>query len=204
MIVRPRIAALSTAVVIAIGFVTVAFAYFYLHAHETAFVQNAMGNFFATALGVIIGVPLALWIEEVMRGIDARRRQEEAKQRRRLVLEVIMRELEHNAKTIRDAINNERREIALPGLKDELWRGLSTGGELERIDDPILLEKLSDAYHYVSALVVLERQWLHIAYYPGMTGPPKLLAELKAHMRNVESVALKGVDKALAAIQKNQ
>jgi predicted membrane-bound spermidine synthase len=45
-----------------IGLASVPALYFLYHVKDPTFRDAAMGNWFATAMGVIVGVPVALWI----------------------------------------------------------------------------------------------------------------------------------------------
>lgn len=131
--------------------------YCFTRLNEQAFWDAAIGNWLATMLGVIVGVPVALSIERRR----ASRRQEqlasEFRRRSRNVLLLTKDELQHNLR----ALTNRKTvpsSFLTQRLKDDLWQALSDSGEIKWIDDPALLSGIATAYHFVAIVRDIEEK----------------------------------------------
>lgn len=116
---------------------------------DFSFWKDFVSNLSATLLGVALGIPIALWISRFQE-----RRTE--KERKRNVLEKLKKELLENLKYLRmredEKLDIDHLAEALffaSGLKDEVYRVISDGGELEWIKDLDLLETISSAYYFI-------------------------------------------------------
>jgi hypothetical protein len=145
--------------------------YFLSHICDKAFVPSTMGNWFATVIGVVVGIPIALglsrWQEKEQERREQSTREEEASTRKAEILRLIQTELKHNydqieGSTIRaeNGSKTNNREVFIEGLKDELWNAFSDGGEVRWIRDLQLLHNISVAYYYIRRIMHLENQYL--------------------------------------------
>jgi hypothetical protein len=110
-----------------------------------------------TLMGVVAGLPLALWLVRVAEDVGTRRENNAAAARRRLVTGVIRQELEEALAELRGDRAERPRPMIVPFLKTEAWRALADGGELRWVDDPELIARVARAYHRIETTTLLER-----------------------------------------------
>lgn len=140
--------------------------YFFYHLDDKQFLDSAMGNWFATIVGVIIGIPIALEINRRQQSEQEKREElsqaEERAKRKYKVLTLIREELRFNQQILDQLIEQQKTHPgirAITGLKDALWSALSNSGDLQWVDELDLLSSISNSYHMISALIHLERQY---------------------------------------------
>ena len=168
----PRV--LTWLVVVAIA--TWSFVYFIQHFRSTGFQEGAMGNLFATILGVVVGIPIALEIsrrqQEAQYLASKVEREEEETKRKRRVLTLLRTELEQNRGDIQVKRNpmesGGKREVHTNSLRDEMWAAFSDGGELQHVNSPEVLAAISNAYYEIRASIHLERSFMNAIHFPGM------------------------------------
>ena len=149
--------------------------YFFVHIGDSQFLGSLMGNWFATMIGVIVGIPIALAIDRWQRQIEEKKEREaqeqEALVRKAKILTLVKGELEYN----RDVLQGRPQRIRTldPGsrLRDETWNALSDGGELQWIGDAELLEAFSTAYHHIRTTALLEQTVFEACYLPLQLSP---------------------------------
>ena len=150
--------------------------YFIQHFPSTGFQEGAMGNLFATILGVIVGIPIALEISRrqqhsQQQASELERRGEETK-RKRKVLTLLRSELEQNrgdTQTKRKPMESGgKREVYTNFLRDEMWAAFSDGGELQHVNSPEVLAAISNAYYEIRTSIHLERSFMSAFHFPGM------------------------------------
>jgi len=131
---------------------------------DQTFLDSAIGNWFATMVGLVAGVPIGLWINRKQQEEQEKSQKQEqakkSKERKIKILNMTKNELSFNRDILVDFVNDQGQQpgtIYVTGMKDVLWSALSDGGELQWIDDLDLLNKLADAYYHVRALIFLER-----------------------------------------------
>jgi len=149
--------------------------YFIAHWPDQAFRDSALGNWFATVLGVIVGIPIALEINRRQQLAQDKRmskgREDEELIRKNKILTLVKKELEFNrdilgnrqpqkARAARFEITLNGSNVAVNGLKDELWNSFSDGGELQWIKDLDLLDAISTAYYQIRIVMRLEGRYL--------------------------------------------
>jgi hypothetical protein len=119
-----------------------------------------MGNWLATVIGLVVGIPIALEIERS-------RSQRERGEKQDKILALVEDELNHNYTLISKSWVGkspfERGAYLGGALKDDLWQAMSDSGEIQAISDVELLDKISNAYYYVR-LLSLFAQNLFSAY----------------------------------------
>ena len=135
-----------------------------------------MGNLFATILGVVVGIPIALEIsrrqQEAQYLASKVEREEEETKRKRRVLTLLRTELEQNRGDIQVKRNpmesGGKREVHTNSLRDEMWAAFSDGGELQHVNSPEVLAAISNAYYEIRASIHLERSFMNAIHFPGM------------------------------------
>lgn len=161
-ILRQRMIQILLIILLALVGVTFYFMYNqYLDFYTIDFWQNAVSNFIATLLGLLFGIPIALWINDIqhriLEEVEHAKTKNEAHQRKSKILISLKKELEKNLEIYRlyqkhrvlteNTFTDIYYTSTLPSL--EVWKSFSDGGELEWLDDAELLGSLASAYHSI-------------------------------------------------------
>ena len=177
---------------------------------STLFLEGAMGNLFATILGVLVGVPIALELNRRQQAavtssaINNRKLHED--ERKRKVLTLLRSELERNRNDVlasrKPLESGGQREVSVGSLNDQLWSAFSDGGELQYVNNPSLLAALANAYYQVRNCIELERKMLDIVHFPGMRVRQKKPPEdfIREYLSNSDLALLGAIDHALKTI----
>lgn len=188
--------------------------YFFYRLHDKQFLDSTMGNWFATIVGIIIGIPIALEINRRQQKTQERREQlvlgEEKGRRENKILILIKGELEVNRQILETLVEEQKtkpRTIVITGLKDALWTALSNSGDLQWVDELDLLSSISYSYYFIRALIHLEKQYddpnffLAVSLTSG-TGPDHKYAGEKTveKVLSIRPDALKLIDQSIKAI----
>jgi hypothetical protein len=148
-----------------------------------------MGNWAATMIGVILGIPIAL-------EISRRQQAAESKQRETKILILLHNELQHNFLLFKKWVKLLEQDLAIKlattgtfqaelagekpiasqlirvaqntPMKTELWKTFTEGGEIQWIKDLDILDKLSDAYYHIRELEELRENLLNVATVNGV------------------------------------
>lgn len=124
------------------------------------FLPDFISNTLATFLGVIMGIPVALWLSSYQK----RRTTVEKKYK---ILNLLKVELELNRSELvawksRESGDLEAGTLGVK-LSDESWRAFSEGGELEWIKDPSLLFALSNVYYEIGVIKNLSEKYYNVS-----------------------------------------
>jgi len=80
--------------------------YFLVRITDTTFRDNAIGNWFATAIGVLVGIPIGLEInrhqQKAQEIVDAKKKIQEDRERLNLILDRLERELVYDREKVED------------------------------------------------------------------------------------------------------
>lgn len=150
--------------------------YFIVHIQSQPFVESATDNLFATILGVLVGLPIALEINQRQQAASeyaaAKDRKDERNSRRRKVLKLLQEELQRNLDGVAERLApialDEKRAVFTHSLRNQLWLAFADGGELHCVDNPLLLARLADAYHEIAYCILLEHKYFDAVHYSGM------------------------------------
>lgn len=164
-----------------------------------------------TAVGVLAGVPFALWIVRLGGELTAAQAIAEAAARRRTVLGVLTVELADNLEQLRGERSKRPRPDPVPLLRDETWRALADGGQLRWIEDPELIGRLARAYHRIGTTTLLERQILELRSNPlwrttswGAIRELDPMPPLQAMVEDQDRDTIAAIDHALVSIGESQ
>ena len=116
--------------------------------------DGAIGNWLATLLGIIAGVPIALAIERQRISREEQERATEHRERATKVSFLIRDELVYNSDRLADRL--VRTSLPLHGFKNNLWQALSDSGEIRWIDNPPILNKITSAYYCIGVVSAIE------------------------------------------------
>ncbi len=132
---------------------------------QSAFRDSFLGNLLATIIGIIAGIPIALWVSRSQQNeqekIEKAFKESEEAEHTIKILSLVGKELEFNLKQLKKQKQglSEHGERFLPidGQKDELWNAFSDGGELQWIKDLQLLDIISMAYYDIRRVIHIEK-----------------------------------------------
>ena len=132
-------------------------------------------SFLATLSGIVIGIPVALGINDYQNKILARKSEQEQQEQQtkmlKKVLSVINAELTLNQKILSKVFENQKESpqyVLYFGLSNETWKAISDSGDLKWIDDPYLLHKLSFAYVYIRRVSFFEDKFFDPGFNMGV------------------------------------
>ncbi|MBN2266891.1 MAG: hypothetical protein JW725_00930 [Candidatus Babeliaceae bacterium] len=160
--------------------------------------QDFLPNFLATMLGAIVGIPIAISINN----------QQEAKKDRiqkdkivPLLREELLVDFGHLASWQKS--NFQKLETVYTGifLEDSAWKAFSDSGELAFIKDPELLKKISHAYSSMSILKLLSERYMDLAHLPDQKERDLLQAPVAYLISKGIDSALEDVSAALKSIK---
>jgi hypothetical protein len=187
--------------------------FFLFHLSNPVFTENAMGNWFATMIGALIGILIALEINRVQ---QERQEKKESKDREKdemehkiKILGLVKSELVYNhSALLQRQPNNEKgihRQVFVNRLKDELWNAFSDGGELQWLKDVQLLDILSTAYYYIRITVFLEDKYFDAIHFSGMMVQRDKYPKdyILDYLNGTDPDVLQNIEKALQEIDKS-
>ncbi len=184
--------------------------YFLIHWADSVFRDNAMGNWFATMIGALVGILIALEINRIQQELvekrDNQAREKEEAGHRSKILRLIKKELEYNYESMSQRQPQKEagahRAVFVNRLKDELWNAFSDGGELQWIRDLDLLDFISDAYYHIRIIIFLEEKYFEATHFSGMMikqdkYPKDRILE---YLSVTDPIVLKQIERALKEI----
>lgn len=157
-------------------------------------------------LGIIVGVPVALQIEHWRASREEQKRVAEARDRAKDVLFLIADELRYNANRLADRLK-DKTSLPLRPFKNDLWEALSDSGEIKWIDNPLLLSKITSAYHVIGIVLAIEEKCyqalrgINPRYDHGTFASQRLLEgarKFNAEMGKSISLALEAIEETVA------
>jgi len=177
---------------------------------DQSFLDSTMGNWFATMLGLIAGVPIAFWISQKQIEFQEKERVDTEKQisreRKHKILALLRNELEANRQFLNFLMEkqNEQPGVAiLAGMKNVLWRAYSDSGELHWIDNPSLIDRISTAYYNINALIGYESQYSDPYFHSSVSSSKGHTYAGENTVKNVKSLrplALESISEAINSI----
>lgn len=168
---------------------------------EIQYWDGAVGNWLATLLGIVTGVPVAMYLERKRSAAEVNSKAIEDERVRRDTLTLLLGEL----------VDAQRRVIARLALKDSIpidpmkmsiWNAMRDSGNLVHISEPKLLSCISDAYRLISVLADREKHTMTVIYGVNVTFPDGENAGQKL-LRDTSSFhdpLLNQIDQAISAI----
>jgi hypothetical protein len=175
-VLKHRFYLLLSAGLILVSIVALVFTYNrYTSFYDVDFWKNAVSNFIATFLGLVFGIPIALWVNDIQQEstneIEKHKLQYESIQRKKIILDSLRTELNAAYELFRDypgyPLTNASFDwlywiATAPSL--EVWRSFSSGGELQWIEDVNLLKHLAWAYYGIQQIKDVGQLLIETAY----------------------------------------
>ena len=119
--------------------------------------DGAIGNWLATVLGVLCGIPIAVEIEKYFSGIEETKQSLLELKREKELLLLVKEELLFDQDRLSDRMGNVL-DLPLHPFKVDLWTALSDSGEIKYIASRQLLNRITSAYHIVRIVKNIENQ----------------------------------------------
>lgn len=181
---------------------TIAIAYSFYRRAELPYWDGAIGNWVATLLGIVTGVPVALHLERRRAEGDQRLRQGEERKLRNDVAILLQQELSEAKQNIttRAAMTES---LPIEPLKMSNWEAMKSTGNLRHISEPALISAVSDAYRLLQCLAETEKAVLaaihgiNVQFGDGEFAAVKLMR----NARNFHVPAMSSVDRALQQLE---
>lgn len=121
-----------------------------------------MGNMLATVLALIAGIPIALGIDRFSKVSKEKERFRNDRKKEKEILTLLDEELTYSLSLFHNGKKGVTISLTIEPLKLELWTTLISSEDTKYIDDPILLNTISTAYHFLRTIKRIEEQ-AHIA-----------------------------------------
>lgn len=146
-------------IVALIGILIAPIIYIYYTYPGDTFYESVMSNLIATGLALIAGIPIALWIDRRIKEQEnvlsfKTERQKEAK-----TLALIKEELDFSLNSL--FLNGKKGNtttLTTQPLKSDLWDALSNSSDIQRIEEPDLLNRIVSAYYALKIVKNIEEQ----------------------------------------------
>ena len=126
---------------------------------ESAFWFDFLSNTLATITGIIVGIPVAIFLSEYQE-------RESELERKYKILRLVEKELSANHDKLgnwKDSGDKQKDGLTLHAvLKTESWRAFSDGGELQWIKSPDLLGIISEAYYSIRSAQTLSERYFEV------------------------------------------
>ena len=167
--------------------------------------DSAIGNWLATMLGIIGGIPIGLEVNRLVTATEERKKTKIETEKERDILLLTKEELKFDLARLKERERNLS-SLSLHPFKTDLWDAISDSGELKYIKIPALLNRITSAYHIIRIVKRIEEK-CHEAMrsatvgFGNKTGHQLLLEDARSfdeqNLANIE-YALKEVDNYFA------
>lgn len=134
--------------------------------------RDYLSSVVTTTIGVVIGIPVALAINDYQRKLQSeeasRQLENERLNRKILLLQYISEELELNKFLLEDSIEKQRsikNYTTRAGMKSDLWLSLLSSGDLKYIDGAEILSSLSLSYFFINRIRDLEKVYYDTSFH---------------------------------------
>lgn len=118
--------------------------------------RSDAGNFVATFLAIILGIPTALWVEQRIRKEEGVKRGRKDREREGDILEGLYWELYFNLNTLYPRRQADQKQPPDQMYQDEYWNSLKGSGELALVSDRAHYG-LASTYYVIGNVIRLER-----------------------------------------------
>ena len=127
---------------------------FFVFTKDTLDWNGLMSGVFSTGLALIVGIPIALWIDRIIKSQEQKEKERADREKEKEILYLIEEEIRWNS----EKISSERKIEGFDPLKTEYWEVLKSSGNLNYIPDPKLLNRITSAYHVIKVVESLENE----------------------------------------------
>jgi hypothetical protein len=188
-----------------VGLAAAAICYSIFRRNEIQYWDGAVGNWLATILGIVTGVPVALYLERIRSTAELNVKATQAAKLRKDTLELLLGELV-------DALQRVETRLALTDtfpidpMKMSIWNATRDSGNLSHISEPYLLSCIADTYRLITVLNDREKHAQTVIYGVNVTFPDgenaaqKLLRDTRCYhqpLMDQINLAINAINKAL-------
>lgn len=122
--------------------------------------EDVLSGLVSTGGGLIIGIPVALWIDRVIKTADTASQRRDERRRELELLGLLTEELRSCAVAVAQRQQDVTR-LHLKPMKCDLWSAVSNGGKLALISNHHLLDEIASAYYAINLVKNLEEHAYH-------------------------------------------
>lgn len=165
----------------------------YRYSSETYW-DGAIGNWLATLLGIIVGAPVALFMERKREDSVLKTKKEEEKNILKSILTLIDKKLSENQEMISSRLQLEGEIMTMP-VKISNWEALKASGDLRYLSNQNLLGIISDTYRMIELVLETEKQiyktiyGVNVIFSDGENASTKLMKDAK-NFQTISSIQL--------------
>ena len=146
------------------------------------FWQGFVGNLFATLIGVVVGIPVAFWINRRVEYITERDKRQQIKST--LTNELTLTD-NRISLWVKDGKKGGNAVIILvQSIDDQLWNSLLAGGELQWIKDTKLLVVLSNTYTSIKNVRYVANKYHDALIHEGSITSKGVVSVLEKHLQS--------------------
>jgi hypothetical protein len=172
--------------------------------------RSFWSGLFATFVGLVLGIPVALWLDRQGQVQVERDTARSNSARKVALLTLVDDELAAN-RTLLDRRTNTPHSDPPPFLRSDLWRAFAASGEIQFIADASLLATIATAYAEVETTATVERQlmqtmsdplsvttnWTSVQSDAGKASPE---VALRSVLSSIDGRTIEAIEKARVAI----
>lgn len=156
--------------------------YIFGGAASSTFWDSVFSGLIGTASALIGGIPIALWVDRIIKSKDAEAISREAAQKEKGLLRLIKEEVEECKRVLTSRIATNTALVTIP-IKSSFWQAASLGGKLNYISNHSLLGKISSTYYLINVVQDVEKLCFislnsaTVGYQDGSTAQRKLFEQ---------------------------
>jgi hypothetical protein len=136
-------------VIVTLALICIIYSFFRL---DFDYWDGAIGNLIASLIAVIVGIPIAFEIERWRQEQEERKQKSERTARACTIVSLIRDEMCVNLQRINLVATNPKGAVYVSIVSDEVWRALSSSGEIRWIDNSEVLAEIAMAYYFTSII----------------------------------------------------
>ena len=201
-------------ILVAIFIAPLIYVFFLCQSH--GFWDNVMSNLLATGLALVVGIPIALWLDRKIKYREGKAQYKVDRLKEANILKLIKEEINYSYLTLfLGGKKGNAHSLTLQPLKSDLWDSFVAGEEIKYIEEPDLLNRIVSAYYVLKLVKNIEGQ-AYIALrtsaiqFTNADGTKKNSAQLLLEdargfdvlFENSTKEALRVIDKRFVALEK--
>ncbi len=133
--------------------------YIYYTCPGDTFYESVMSNLIATGLALIAGIPIALWIDRRIKEQENALSFKNERQKEVKTLSLIKEELDFSLSSLfLKGKKGNTTTLTIQPLKSDLWDAMSSSTDIQRIEEPDLLNRIVSAYYALKIVKSIEEQ----------------------------------------------
>lgn len=165
------------------------------------FWDSVVSGLLSTAIALIAGIPIALWIDRAIKHREEQKIKIEERKREKELLDLIKEELNFTNSS-HEARKGVTDSLPFQPLKSDLWGAITTAGKLNLISNHKLLNRITSAYYVINVVRNIEEQAYRasrsatVSFSDGKTATQVLIEDA----RNFDTLLSDSISEALREI----